>query len=241
MEQQNSVRLQKYIAERGVASRRAAEEMIAAGRVRVNGKVVTEMGLKIDPIHDRIKLDGDLIGSRQPFRYILLNKPAGYICSTNDERGRRTVLDLLHSVNERVYPVGRLDYDTSGLLLLTNDGDLAHHLLHPSHQVDKTYLAQVETCPNAGTLEHLRRGVRLSDGLTAPAKVNIIRRQEGNVLVEIAIHEGRNHQIKRMMEAVGYPVMRLKRTQLAFLDIRSLKPGEWRELSLGEVTRLKQL
>ena len=241
MNEDTLIRLHKYIADQGVASRRAAEAMIAAGRVTVNGRVVTEMGMKIDPGRDSVRVDGEPLGSRPRLRYILLHKPAGYICSAHDERGRRTVLDLLSGVNERVYPVGRLDYDTSGLLLLTNDGDLTHHLLHPSHQVEKTYLALVEKCPEQATLEHLRRGVKLSDGITAPAKARLLRRQTDGALVEISIHEGRNRQVKRMFEAVGCPVKHLKRIRLAFLDVKQLALGEWRELSLDEVNRLKQL
>ena len=170
-------RLQKYLAAQGIASRRAAEQMIAEGRVKVNGSVVTEMGRKIVPGRDRVSVDDVSIGGGQTLRYILLHKPAGYICSAHDERGRRTVLDLLCGVHERVYPVGRLDYDTAGLLLLTNDGELTHRLLHPSHQVDKTYLAEVKGHPQKAALDKLRRGVRLEDGITAPAKVHVIRKK----------------------------------------------------------------
>lgn len=241
MDEDKLIRLHKYIAAQGAASRRAAEALIAAGRVQVNGRVADAMGLKIDPERDRVSVDGVLLNRRPERRYILLHKPAGYISSAHDERGRRTVLDLLHGVSERVYPVGRLDYDSSGLLILTNDGELTHHLLHPSHQVDKTYLALVENCPAPSALDMLRRGIRLEDGITAPAKVRLIRHRGPGALVEISIHEGRNHQVKRMLEAVGHPVKHLKRIRIAFLDAKQLPLGEWRELSADEVHRLKQL
>jgi len=238
---QDLIRLQKYLADQGIASRRAAERLIAEGAVQVNGKTVTEMGTKIDPSRDRVKVNGELLGGKQRMRYILLNKPAGYICSVQDERGRRTVMDLIPEVSERVYPVGRLDYNTSGLLLLTNDGALTHQLLHPSHEVEKTYLAEVEGFLPRGAVEKLCRGVQLSDGLTAPAKARVLRRKEASTLVEICIHEGRNRQVRRMMEAVGHPVLHLRRIGEGFLDLQGLAPGQWRELSAEEVRRLKNL
>jgi len=234
-------RLQKYLATHGIASRRAAEQMIAEGRVKVNGYVVQEMGYKMTPGKDRVSVDDTPVEQKQEMRYILLHKPAGYICSVADEKGRRTVLDLLPEVSERIYPVGRLDYDTAGLLLLTNDGALTHHLLHPSHQVDKTYLAEVEGHPDKTAIQRLRNGVRLSDGRTAPAKVYVVRSKEESTLVEITIHEGRNRQVRRMMDAVGHPVLHLKRTRLAFLDVKDVPMGTWRELTLDEVKRLKKL
>lgn len=238
--QDNRERLQKYLASHGVASRRAAEQLIEAGRVKVNGKVITEMGCKVTPGKDRVAVDDVAVGT-QRLRYILLHKPAGYICSAADEKGRRTVLDLLPEVRERIYPVGRLDYDTAGLLLLTNDGALTHHLLHPSHEIEKTYLAEVSGHPSKQALERLRRGVRLSDGKTAPAKVYLVRSKEQSSFLEISIHEGRNRQIRRMMEAVGHPVLHLKRIRLAFLDVKDIPLANWRELSQSEVQRLKNL
>ncbi|MDO4732491.1 MAG: pseudouridine synthase [Bacillota bacterium] len=235
------IRLQKYIAEQGLASRRAAESLISQGLVQVNGRVVTEMGLKVDPRKDRVQVRGEMLGKKQRLRYILLNKPAGYICSVRDERGRRTVMDLLPQVQERVYPVGRLDYNTSGLLLLTNDGELTQQLLHPSHEVEKTYLAEVEGFLPRTALEKLCRGLQLSDGITAPAKARILRRKEDSSLVEICIHEGRNRQVRRMMEAIGHPVRHLKRIGEAFLDLQGLAAGEWRELRPDEVEKLKKL
>lgn len=234
--------MQKYLAAQGVASRRAAEKLIAEGRVKVNGRVVDTMGYKLDGERDRVAVDGVLLGKKAPrLRYILLNKPCGYICSAHDQRGRRTVLDLLHGVEERVYPVGRLDYDTAGLLLLTNDGELTHKLLHPSQQVDKTYIAEVAACPDGAALRRLREGVMLSDGLTAPAKVQVMKRRDDKVMLELTIHEGRNRQVRRMLDAVGCPVLRLKRAKLAFLDIKDVPLGAYRELSAAEIKRLKSL
>lgn len=234
-------RLQKYLAAMGVASRRACEQLIAEGRVQVNGETVTQPGTKITPGVDTVAVDGRALADAPRLRYILLYKPVGYICSAADEKGRRTVLDLLDGVTERVYPVGRLDYDTSGALLLTNDGELTNRLLHPSHEVEKTYLAQVEGEPEQAALGRLRKGVRLSDGMTAPAKVRRKLSRDGCFWLELTIHEGRNRQVRRMLEAVGHPVLHLKRIKLDFLDLTGLSPGSWRELSADEVRRLKRV
>ena len=234
-------RLQKYLAAMGVASRRACERLIAEGRVQVNGETVTQPGTKITPGVDTVAVDGRALADAPRLRYILLYKPVGYICSAADEKGRRTVLDLLDGVTERVYPVGRLDYDTSGALLLTNDGELTNRLLHPSHEVEKTYLAQVEGEPDQKDLERLRKGVRLDDGLTAPAKVRRKLSRDGRFWLELTIHEGRNRQVRRMLEAVGHPVLHLKRTKLDFLDLTGLTPGAWRELTADEARRLKRV
>ncbi len=234
-------RLQKYLAAMGVASRRACERLIAEGRVQVNGETVTQPGTKITPGVDTVAVDGRALADAPRLRYILLYKPVGYICSAADEKGRRTVLDLLDGVTERVYPVGRLDYDTSGALLLTNDGELTNRLLHPSHEVEKTYLAQVEGEPDQKDLERLRKGVRLEDGLTAPAKVRRKLSRDGRFWLELTIHEGRNRQVRRMLEAVGHPVLHLKRIKLDFLDLTGLTPGAWRELTADEARRLKRV
>lgn len=239
---EQKVRLQKFLAEQGVASRRAAEQIITEGRVRVNGKVVSTQGVKIDPNRDKVKVDGQDIGRKRPrLRYILLYKPAGYICSVMDERKRRTVMDLLVDVEERVYPVGRLDYNTSGLLLLTNDGALTHKLLHPSHQIEKTYLAEVEGIPDRNDLMQLRRGIQLEDGMTAPAGAEILKRSSDHALLEIKLHEGRNRQVRRMLDAIHHPVSHLKRSGLAFLTLDDLRMGKYRELSKKEIERLKEL
>ncbi|NLF80550.1 MAG: rRNA pseudouridine synthase [Clostridia bacterium] len=235
------MRIQKYLAHQGVASRRAAEKMIAAGRVRLNGRQVIDFGVLIDPQNDCLEVDGQKVGAAPRPRYLLLYKPGGYICSAHDEKGRRTVLDLLKGVKERVYPVGRLDYNTAGLLLLTNDGDLTYKLLHPSHEVTKTYVAEVTGVPDRAALEQLRRGVKLTDGVTAPAAVRLRRRGADGAQLEITIHEGRNRQVRRMLDAVGFPVRHLRRTKFAFLDLAGLKPGEWRELRPAEVQKLRAL
>ena len=236
-----NLRLQKLISQAGVASRRAAERLIAEGRVTVNGETVREMGTKADPAHDDIRVDGRRIKSTERLRYILLYKPAGYVTTRSDPQRRRTVLDLLHGVREYVYPVGRLDYDTQGLLLLTNDGDLAAKLTHPRHQVDRTYEAYVAGMPNDEAIDRLRRGIPLDGRRTLPADVLLVnkgRRDRNGVLI-ITIREGRNRQVRRMLEAVGHPVETLRRIRFGPLSVRGLKPGEWRDLSEVEVEKLK--
>ena len=237
-----NLRLQKLISQAGVASRRAAEKLIAEGRVTVNGETVTEMGTKADPAHDDIRVDGRRIKSTERLRYILLYKPAGYMTTRSDPQRRRTVLDLLRGVREYVYPVGRLDYDTQGLLLLTNDGDLAAKLTHPRHQVPRTYEAYVAGIPDDEAVDRLRRGIPLDGRRTLPADVllaNKGRRERNGVLI-ITIREGRNRQVRRMLEAVGHPVESLRRTRFGPLSDRGLRPGEWRELSALEVEKLKK-
>jgi 23S rRNA pseudouridine2605 synthase len=225
-------RLQKVLARAGVASRRACEELIAARRVRVNGQVAT-LGDRVDPEHDLVELDGAPLALATGLVHYLLNKPAGVVTTAEDPQGRRTVVDLVPA-EPRVFPVGRLDLDTEGLLLLTNDGELAHRLTHPSFGVDKEYLAEVEGRPSRGALRRLREGVELEDGPTAPAQASLV---EPTVL-RITIHEGRNRQVRRMCEAVGHPVRRLVRTRIGPLAERRLAPGEWRELSPDEVRAL---
>ncbi|MGI6362056.1 MAG: pseudouridine synthase [Bacillota bacterium] len=232
-------RLQKTISRLGIASRRAAEKMISEGRVKVNGQTVSRLGTKIDPEKDQIMVDGILYTSRPPLQYILLYKPAGWICSLHDEKGRRTVIDLLEGVSDRVYPVGRLDYATSGVLLLTNDGSLANGLLHPSQKVEKTYLVQLEKRPMPAQLDKLRQGIRLDDGMTAPAKVRLLpERDKALTSLEISIHEGRNRQVRRMMEALGHKIVHLKRIAFADLTLKGLKPGQWRYLTDRELEKL---
>jgi 23S rRNA pseudouridine2605 synthase len=236
------VRLQKLISQAGVASRRAAEKLIAEGRVTVNGETVREMGTKADPARDDIRVDGRRITSAERLRYILLNKPAGYVTTRSDPQRRRTVIDLLHGVNEYVYPVGRLDYDTQGLLLLTNDGELTARLTHPRHEVERTYEAHVAGVPDDEALDRLRSGLPLDGHRTLPAAVvllNKARRDRDGVLL-ITIREGRNRQVRRMLEAVGHPVQALRRVRFGPLGVRGLKPGEWRELSPDEVEKLKK-
>ncbi|RKD25663.1 pseudouridine synthase [Ammoniphilus oxalaticus] len=235
-------RLQKILAGRGVASRRKCEALIVAGRVKVNGQTVTELGFRADPVRDRIELDGKPIKS-ETLRYVLFHKPKGVITSVTDPQGRKTVIDCI-DLKERIYPVGRLDYDTSGLLLLTNDGDLTNRLTHPSFEIEKTYEATVRGLPRQEALESLRKGVLLEDGMTAPAQAKLLRaarRAAGSAVIQLTIHEGRNRQVRRMCEAVGHPALELKRTQFAFLTLGHLQPGKYRLLNDAEVNKLREL
>jgi 23S rRNA pseudouridine2605 synthase len=228
------VRLQKVLAQAGLGSRRTCEALIERRRVRVNGEVAA-LGRRIDPETDVVEVDGAQIGVRAGLVHYLLNKPAGVISTAEDPQGRPTVVDLVPS-EPRVFPVGRLDADTEGLLLLTNDGDLTHRITHPSFGVDKEYLVEVATEPSRAALRRLRDGVELDDGLTAPAKVAVL----GDRLLRITIHEGRNRQVRRMCDAVGSPVVRLVRTRIGPLADRSLAPGEWRLLRQDEVRALER-
>jgi 23S rRNA pseudouridine2605 synthase len=234
-------RLQKIISAAGVASRRAAEDLILEGRVRVNGKVVTELGSKADPEKDHIKVDGKLINPRQPKAYLMLNKPAGYVTTLSDPEGRPTVQDLLKGVKARVYPVGRLDYNTEGLLLLTNDGDFAHLIMHPRHELPKTYLVKIKGVLTDETVNKLESGVYLKDGKTAPARVKRLRKEEANSWVEVTIHEGKKRQVRRMIDHVGHSVIRLKRVRVGNLPLGNLPPGAYRYLTPEEVKGLRDL
>lgn len=232
-------RLQKVMARAGVASRRKSEQMIRDGKVQVNGEVVTELGVKVDANKDRIEVEGRPIKPEQK-RYILFHKPTGVITSMSDPQNRPVVADFVRDLDERVYPVGRLDFDTEGLLLLTNDGELAHRLTHPRHEVDKVYRAKVKGIPGAEALRHLQSGVELSDGWTAPARVRLVQSGKRESLLEMTLHEGRNRQVRRMCEAVGHPVLHLQRIRLDFLTLDGLKTGHWRELTRTEQHRLKK-
>jgi 23S rRNA pseudouridine2605 synthase len=227
-------RLQKILAQAGFGSRRLCEELIADGRVAVNGEVA-ELGRRVDPEHDRVEVDGVAIGVRPGLVHYLLNKPRGVVTTASDPQGRRTVVELVPA-EPRVFPVGRLDAETEGLLLLTNDGDLTHRLTHPSFGVEKEYVAEVEGKPSRLALRRLREGVELDDGVTAPARVALV---EPNV-VRIVIHEGRNRQVRRMCDAVGHPVVRLVRTRIGPLRDPGLRPGTWRPLELDEVRALER-
>jgi pseudouridine synthase len=234
-------RLQKILSQAGVASRRAAEKLIADGRVTVNGKTILTMGVKADPQQDDIRVDGRRIKAAAQPRYILLYKPTGFVTTRSDPQRRRTVIDLLAGVREYVYPVGRLDYDTEGLLLLTNDGDLAARLTHPRHGVARTYEARVAGMPDREALERLRNGIPLDGKRTLPADVVLLNegRRDRDGIVRLTIREGRNRQVRRMCEAVGHPVQQLKRTKFGSVGDRKLKPGQWRELTPQEVAALK--
>lgn len=230
-------RLQKVLAHAGVASRRAVEEMIAAGRVRVNGERA-ELGRRIDPEKDKVEVDGSVIPLRAALAYLLLNKPEGVVVTADDPEGRPTVLDLIDDQTERLWPVGRLDIGSEGALILTNDGELTLRLTHPRYHVSRTYLVQVEGSIGRRAMDRLARGVELDDGKTAPARVGLVERVPGGSLVEITITEGRNRQVRRMFEAVGHPVRRLVRRAIGPLELGRLKPGTYRKLSPVEVQAL---
>lgn len=232
-------RLQKYMAKCGVASRRKSEEIIYQGRVSVNGKVVKNI-IMIDDEIDVVKVDGRKIELEEKKIYIMLNKPVGVITSVKDQFGRKTVTDIIN-IKERIYPVGRLDYDTSGLLILTNDGDMAYKLTHPSHEVEKVYAAKIKGIPTIEELDRFKRGLSIEDYVTAPADIKIIKEYENRSLVYITIHEGRNRQVRKMCDAINHPVLELKRIRMGEIELGDLKQGEWRELYRNEVEYLKGL
>jgi 23S rRNA pseudouridine2605 synthase len=232
-------RLQKILSEIGIASRRKAEEMIEEGRITVNGKRAL-LGMKADPLRDHIKVDGKLVARPEPKVYLMFNKPANVLTSLSDPEGRPTVKDYLKKVRYRVYPVGRLDFDSEGLLLITNDGDFAYAVLHPSRKVPKTYVVKVKGVIEDENIEKLRRGVRLKDGMTAPARVRKIRKYQRNSWIEITLHEGRKRQIRRMLQKVGHPVIRLKRTRINGLSLGALRHGEYRHITTDEIKRIRQ-
>jgi len=230
------LRLQKLLARAGLGSRRACEELIAEGRVTIDGEVAI-LGRRADPLTQRIELDGVAVVVNDDLVYYLLNKPVGHVSSAIDPHDRPTVVQLVPD-DPRVFPVGRLDTDTEGLLLLTNDGELTQLLTHPSHGVVKTYLAEVRGIPSAAAVTALQRGVELDDGVTAPATARIVQRGRGTAAVELGLHEGRNRQVRRMCEAVGYPVVRLVRTRIGPVHDDHLRPGTWRALHKREVRSL---
>jgi 23S rRNA pseudouridine2605 synthase len=237
-------RLQKALARAGVASRRAAEQMIVEGRVRVNDKVVTELGTKIDPAKDEVRVDGRKVRvptqEAQEKVYFLLNKPPNVLTTTKDDRGRRTVMDLVVGASQaRIYPVGRLDYDAEGALLLTNDGELANTLTHPRYHVPKTYQAKEKGVPPEEKLDKLRRGIYLEDGPTKPAHIEIVQRAKVNTWVEITVTEGKNRLIKRMFWRIQHPVLKLVRTRFGALSVDGLRPGEYRALTKKELAELR--
>lgn len=234
-------RLQKFLAAAGIASRRKSEELIKQGRVKVNGCVVMTLGTKIDPDKDKIHIDGKLLNTKEEPVYILLNKPKGYISTVRDTLGRKTVMDLIPKNIGRLYPIGRLDSQTTGLLLLTNDGELTYKLTHPKHEFTKTYHALVKGKITPEAVNQLEKGVYLEDGLTAPAKVNVLEIKGGKSLVEITIHEGKNKQVRRMFKAVGFPVQNLKRTSFGFLNLKGVPLGKFRMLTPFEINNLKKL
>ena len=228
-------RLQKVLARAGIGSRRVCEKLIVEQRVTVDGEFA-ELGKKVDPETSQVEVDGLKIGIRQDLVYYLLNKPVGVITTSKDPQERSTVVDLVPT-HPRVFPVGRLDADTEGLILLTNDGDLTHYLTHPSFGIEKEYLVQVEVKPSRNAIRELRQGVELDDGITAPAKVSLVDEK----LLKIVIHEGRNRQIRRMCESVGHPVKRLIRSRIGPIVDRSLRPGSFRELTNQELKSMRKI
>ena len=235
------MRLQKYLAQCGVASRRHAEQMIADGLVQVNGQTVTEMGVQLEE-GDIVCVRGERVTPEADKRYILYHKPMGEVTTVSDEKGRDTVMDHFRDFPVRLFPIGRLDYDSEGLLLLTNDGELAASLTHPSHEVDKTYLARITTHLTPDELHQLRAGITLGDGFrTSPARVRVIREETFASAVLITIHEGHNRQVRRMMEAVGHKVLLLRRVKFGPIDLKGVERGAWRDLTPDEVRMLKEL
>lgn len=239
----DGIRLQKLLSMAGVASRRAAEQLIVEGRVAVNGDVVMTLGTRADPAQDDIRVDGRRIRFDTRQRYIVLNKPKGYVTTRKDPEGRKTVMELLRGVREYVYPVGRLDYETDGLVLMTSDGELAARLTHPSHEVERVYEAMVVGTPSDEELEQLRCGVFLDGRRTAPAQVRrgatTGKGTKQLTKLNITLHEGRNRQVRRMCASIGHPVRRLTRVRMGPIGLGDLRPGQWRDLTPNEVERLK--
>lgn len=233
-------RLQKVIASSGYCSRRKAEELILKGKVSVNGEKITVLGTKVDG-NDQIMIDGKML-SKETKEYVVLYKPRGVVTTTSDDKNRKTVLDLIET-DKRLYPIGRLDYDTSGILILTNDGDLTNFLLHPRNNIDKVYIAKINGIMSGTEIKSLEDGVVIDNKKTSPSLVKIRKKDKkaNTSLVQITIHEGRNHQVKKMFENLGYEVLKLKREKIAFLDLTGLNPGEYRKLNVKEVKKLYSL
>ncbi len=235
------MRLQKYLALSGVASRRTSEKLIAEGHVMVNGRKITEMGVQIDENHDRVFVDGRPVHLETEKHYLAYNKPIGEVTTSSDPEGRDTVMDKFRDYPVRLFPVGRLDYDSEGLILLTNDGEMMQHLLHPSHEVPKKYLCKVSNKVTEEELRRLRQGVDLDGRLTSPAEVRLVRYEAFDSVVLVTIHEGRNRQVRRMFEAVGHQVVLLKRIGFGPILLEDLPRGSWRRLTPAEVRALKEL
>lgn len=231
------VRLQKFLANAGVASRRKAEELILDGRIAVNGKVVTELGTKVDTKKDKVYFDDNLLKVENRKRYILLNKPEGYISSSTDQFDNLSVLHLIDGIKERIFTVGRLDKDTTGALLLTNDGDFANKVMHPKYKINKTYIAEINGRPTAEEMNRFMKGLIVDGKKTAPAKIRIVKEKTKSSIVEIIIHEGRNHQVKNMCEAIGYKVLKLQRYAIGNLTIEHIKEGRYKEYDLKEIKK----
>lgn len=233
-------RLQKFMASCGVASRRKCEEIILAGRVKVNGKVVSELGVKVDPSKDKVEYEGKVINKEENKVYIMLNKPEGYITSVKDEKGRKTILDIV-KVKERIYPVGRLDYDSSGLLILTNDGDMYNKIIHPRVEITKKYIVVVEGEFKERELKKFRSGVDIGGYITAPAEIKVLKFEDNKTTIEVGIHEGKNRQIRRMCSALNHNVLALKRVAVGNIKLGNLKRGEYRPLTKEELNYIREL
>lgn len=237
------MRINKYIASCGVASRRKAEELILDGKVKVNGKIIEELSYKVDENKDMVEVNNVKITLDEKLVYLLLNKPEGYITTVKDQFDRPSVIDLLSSVKERVFPVGRLDYETSGLLLLTNDGDLTYKLTHPKHEIDKTYVAKVKGILTEDEIKNFREGLYIEDYKTAPAKLKVLDSDKVKNIstLEIKIHEGKNRQVRKMCKSINHPVLRLKRMAMGKINLKNCKVGEYRYLTEDEVRYLKNI
>ena len=235
----SEIRLQKYIAEAGIASRRKAEELILQGKVQINGKVVTELGIKVNPDKDEVICNGNKIGKQEKKVYILLNKPIGYVTTTRDQFQRDTVLDLV-KVKERILPVGRLDMYTSGALILTNDGEFIYRVTHPKYEIEKTYQVTVKGIVTEDEIEQLKQGVRIENYISGKAKVKILKTDKEKDIsrIEITIHEGKNREVRKMCQAIGRKVLALHRSKIESIDVKKLKLGEWRYLADKEVSKL---
>ncbi len=235
------MRLQKYLALSGVASRRTAEKMIADGRVSVNHRVITEMGVQVDETADLVEVDGSPVSIQEEKHYLAYNKPLGEVTTVSDPEGRATVMDKFRDYPVRLYPVGRLDYDSEGLLLLTNDGDMMNHVLHPSREVSKVYLTKVSNQVTEEEIRALRRGVMIDGRLTSPASVRLIRREAFDTVLLISIHEGRNRQVRKMVSAIGHQVVSLRRVEFGPVSLGDLPVGKWRRLTETEIRKLKEI
>jgi 23S rRNA pseudouridine2605 synthase len=233
----SEMRLQKFLAHAGIASRRASENIIQQGRVKINGETVTEMGVLVCQ-NDTVTVDGKLIKNEEEKIYIMLNKPVGYVSTVNDQFGRPTVLDLVSDIKERLYPVGRLDYDTSGLILLTNDGDFTFQMTHPKHEIDKVYEALISGVPCDHDIERFEAGLKIEDYLTSTAKIEIKKIVGKNSVVDITIHEGKNRQVRKMCDAIDHKVIALKRISIGPIALGNLPEGKWRSLSKAELKSL---
>lgn len=239
MGEEKEIRLQKFLAEAGIASRRKAEELIQQGKVKVNGKIVVELGIKVTPNIDKVSYEGKEIKIKKDYIYILLNKPIGYVTTVKDQFGRDSVLDLV-KVNERLVPVGRLDMYTSGALILTNDGDFVYQITHPKHEIEKTYTVTIKGIVKNEEVEELREGVLIDEYKTKPAKVKILKTDEEKNIsrLEIIIHEGKNRQVRRMCEAIGHKVLALHRSKIAGIGVKDIPLGKWRYLTDKEVNKI---